>query len=486
MKKFKLAIVFIIASLLLFITGCAAMQDPNENCEHRFVNGVCELCNKQEEPQESDTKVLLVSIDGLRPDAIMNNDFIKNLIENSSYSLNAKTIYPSITLPAHTSMFYGVEASVHGVTTNSSAKYPTLRNGITETLTEAGKSCAMFYDWGELATLTNEDSVKHTYINGGVAVSGKEKYEASATESTNSVIEHIEKTPTDFTFLYYGLTDEMGHTYGWMSDKYYWAIDFVFNNLQRVLNSLPEEYVVIITSDHGGGGDYGEKNHGSWHPNDMIIPLFIKGKNVESGILTNPSILDVAPTVVDFLNVESETYWAGESLMDDTLGDLNISTQQQAFDILASKSSFVDVHRGIVESVEHTEDTVTVCGSVNRNLAGNQFSAFGLKKSTVQKWLNLGYRYFTFKVELSAKSGTVPTHIYIYEWAEKRQFLLGADEYIANNSFVTIDLEILKNAIEDYHPYLIFAFTNGGDWIPTNNDGYFTFSNVSFSDTLPS
>ena len=58
-------------------------------------------------------------------------------------------------------------------------------------------------------------------------------------------------------------------------------------------------------------------------------------------------------------------------------------------------------------------------------------------------------------------------------------------EYIANNSFVTIDLELLKYALLDDHPYLIFAFTKDGDWIPTGNDGYLTFSNVSFSYTLP-
>ena len=66
-----------------------------------------------------------------------------------------------------------------------------------------------------------------------------------------------------------------------------------------------------------------------------------------------------------------------------------------------------------------------------------------------------------------------------------RQTLFAEYEYIANNSFVTIDLEFLKYALQADHPYLIFAFTKDGDWIPTGNDGYLTFSNISFSYTLP-
>lgn len=452
---------------------------------HNYVDGVCKDCNCTE---IANRKVLLVSIDGLRPDAIMNHSFIKELMATSSYCLNAKTINPSVTLPAHTSMFYGVEASTHGVTNNSSIKSPRLGNGITETLAKANKSSAMFYDWKNLQNLTNEDSVKQTYINGSNKEPGKEKYEASADALTDAVIQHIQTSPTDFTFLYYGLTDEMGHTYDWMSDKYYWGIERVFNNLQRVLDSLPEEYVVIITSDHGGGGANGADDHGSKHPMDMIIPFFMMGENIDAGILKDVSILDVAPTVVDFLGVKPEKYWVGESLMNSSLSDFDENAQQQAFDILASEDSYVDVHRGYVESVVLSDGTVTVCGSVKPkyNNQNNKFSAFGLSKDTVQEWLDLGYRYFTFKVELSANPGeTLPTHIYIYEWEEKREFLIGADEYIANNSFVTIDLELLKYALLDDHPYLIFAFTKDGDWIPTGNDGYLTFSNVSFSYTLP-
>ena len=107
----------------------------------------------------------------------------------------------------------------------------------------------------------------------------------------------------------------MGHTYAWMSDKYYWAVNYIFDNVARVLSVLPEEYVVIITSDHGGGGGYGDKSHGSSQEVDMTIPFFIIGDEYECGrVLNEISILDVAPTVADILEVEAECYWSGNSV----------------------------------------------------------------------------------------------------------------------------------------------------------------------------
>ena len=89
----------------------------------------------------ADIKVLLVSVDGLRPDAISQTKYGKQLMRKSSYSLAAQTIYPSVTLPCHMSMFYGIEAYAHGVLTNEyTPDLDFLGSGITETLEKSGKS----------------------------------------------------------------------------------------------------------------------------------------------------------------------------------------------------------------------------------------------------------------------------------------------------------------------------------------------------------
>ena len=300
--------------------ACLALLYTEETLSEQIYKGpsyvVFEGQNHNSTPVETDKKVLLISIDGLRPDALQRSPYFSQLASMARYSMTAETIYPSVTLPAHTSMFHGVSPTLHGVTDNDFTPKSSLGSGLTEVLVNAGRSCAMFYDWKTLEKLTRIPSqVKMTYNSGSRKPAGMEKYQESADLSTAAAIEHITSSPTDFTFLYYGLTDEMGHTYAWMSDKYTWAIDYVLANVLRVLEVVGDEYVVIITSDHGGGGEK-PKDHGSSAAEDMTIPLFIIGEGYEAGTLFDGdlSILDVAPTVTELLGVCPKSYWEGDSL----------------------------------------------------------------------------------------------------------------------------------------------------------------------------
>lgn len=295
------------------------------DCRDTDDNNKCDKCgfdfDDGKEPEPTGKKVLLVSIDGLRPDALADSAAYQRIKAMASYTMNARTINPSVTLPAHMSMFYGVEPSVHGVMTNNSTASHLLKNGITEALYEVGKTSALFYDWEKLNALSKytvaSNKVARTYIN-GEPQGAEEWFEASTVALSDAVIAHMQNTPTDFTFLYYALTDEMGHTYNWMSDKYYWGIDHVLENLERVLAAVPDDYVVIITSDHGGGGDNGKNSHGSTNAVDMTIPLFIIGDGFEANKVLDfdVSILDVAPTITDVMGVRTESYWVGKSIAD--------------------------------------------------------------------------------------------------------------------------------------------------------------------------
>src|SRR5688572_13448867 len=67
--------------------------------------------------------VVLVSIDGLRPDAISayHAPTLQRLIREGSYTLGASTITPSKTLPSHTSMLTGEGPERHHVLWNNVA-----------------------------------------------------------------------------------------------------------------------------------------------------------------------------------------------------------------------------------------------------------------------------------------------------------------------------------------------------------------------------
>ena len=67
--------------------------------------------------------VVVVSIDGLRPDAIITYSAptLQRLMREGSYTLSARTIDPSKTLPSHTSMLTGQPPDRHGVLWNNVA-----------------------------------------------------------------------------------------------------------------------------------------------------------------------------------------------------------------------------------------------------------------------------------------------------------------------------------------------------------------------------
>ena len=75
-------------------------------------------------------KVILILSDGFRPDALTScgNPYGRELLEKGSYSLEARTVCPSVTLPCHMSLFHSVPPQRHGILTNTYV--PQVRPGI--------------------------------------------------------------------------------------------------------------------------------------------------------------------------------------------------------------------------------------------------------------------------------------------------------------------------------------------------------------------
>ncbi|NMA82317.1 MAG: hypothetical protein GX962_00435, partial [Epulopiscium sp.] len=102
-----------------------------------------------------DKKVILILVDGMRPDSleICGNKFIETFKGVSEFTLNGKTVYPSITLPCHMSLFHSVPPERHGILTNTYVPQVRPIKGLFEVLHEAGKSCTSVYNWEELRDL---------------------------------------------------------------------------------------------------------------------------------------------------------------------------------------------------------------------------------------------------------------------------------------------------------------------------------------------
>ena len=90
------------------------------------------------------------------------------------------------------------------------------------------------------------------------------------------------------------------------------AMENSFNNIRKLYDALPDDYVIIVTADHGGH----DRTHGTELNEDMIIPIMVLSKNEKIEIdFTNSSIKDIAPTVTKLLGVSPDDEWEGKSLL---------------------------------------------------------------------------------------------------------------------------------------------------------------------------
>ncbi|MBQ7835699.1 MAG: alkaline phosphatase family protein [Clostridia bacterium] len=253
-------------------------------------------------------KIVLILVDGMRPDAMMNcgNPYSDKLLSMSTYCLSARTVSPSVTLPCHVSLFYGVDPQRHGILTNTFTPQVRPVEGLVERLDDNDKKCAFYYTWEEL-----RDLVKPGHLCSSVCMNLYKNIDTDK-KITDEAISYINEESPDFVFLYLGETDDKGHNYGWMSEEYMTAVNIAMSCVEKVQNSISDDYTIILLADHGGH----KRFHGSEDDEDMLIPIVMCGKCFEKGKeLSEASILDVPVTVTKLMGVQSVSQWEGKSLI---------------------------------------------------------------------------------------------------------------------------------------------------------------------------
>ena len=261
-------------------------------------------------PLPTISRVLIVTFDGLMPEAIeaarMTN--VMELMQSGAYTLNAQTIIPSTTLPAHASMIVGTCPAKHIVRWNEYVP----DNGF-----------ALGTDLFDLA---------HTYGLRTVIVTGKEKLRQLTEPGSTDFFGFIDTTDKfkDITTIEnmaigqiregFGLMlmhfpdgDLAGHEYGWMSKQQlreYKKDDDSFGLLLDVMkdSNMYEGTLIIITSDHGGH----DSTHGTTMPEDMTIPWIVNGPRIIPGALqTQVYTMDTAATAAFGLGLPIPPEWDG-------------------------------------------------------------------------------------------------------------------------------------------------------------------------------
>jgi predicted AlkP superfamily pyrophosphatase or phosphodiesterase len=273
--------------------------------------------------------VFIISIDGGKPAAISRSEMpvLQKLAAEGASTWVAQTIYPSITLPSHTSMLTGVGPEKHHILWNTWRP----RAGVVQVPTIFGEA---LHQGLSTAMFVGKEKFRHLAQPGTVSEFDFDR--ADATEYASSTLlqllgmksvtvparivgqraaSYILRERPALCFIHFTDTDDAGHRYGWGSPQQLQAFASVDAALGEVLHSIEqagiaEESVLIITADHGGH----RKTHGSRTSDDMNIPWIAWGANVKQNFTISEPIVtyDTAATALWLLDVPCPASFDGK------------------------------------------------------------------------------------------------------------------------------------------------------------------------------
>lgn len=296
-------------------------------------------------------RVIVISIDGCRPDAIdaAGASTLKKLIERGAWCPRAETIRPSITLPSHTSMLTGLDYGRHGITWNNYRTGYIVHPTVFSVASQSGKKSAMLFSKDKFHFLANPASVNWVYgpptpakVPARDEVPSEEKIqelirkevEAEKTPTKPSTTSSKPTTPAPgelmttadmlarafttawpvqkwpLTFVHFREADENGHKKGWMGPEYLAAVKTIDKALASIVETVEknggfEKTAIIVSADHGGSS----RGHFRWSDpekkENVTIPWICVGPGVPAGLKIDRVIhtFDTAPTALALLGL---------------------------------------------------------------------------------------------------------------------------------------------------------------------------------------
>ncbi len=262
--------------------------------------------------------VIIVSIDGLRGDAIDASGAteLRAMMDSGAFTTRARTIVPSLTLPSHTSMLTGVGPEVHGVSWNDDAVRSETGGSVSvptvfDVAAAQGLRTAAFVGKTKLRYLFR-DTVPRVVM---APPSTREPWDAQTV--SNEVLHHLRFHRPNLMFVHLGDADLAGHAFGWGTVRYRAAVRRASEAVERIRQmadrTFGDRYVLIVTADHGGTG----RAHGTDRDSDVLIPWIAYGGPVRRGQISAPiRTMDTAATALWLLGVPVPESFAGRPVTD--------------------------------------------------------------------------------------------------------------------------------------------------------------------------
>jgi arylsulfatase A-like enzyme len=262
-------------------------------------------------------RVILVSLDGVRADALQHLPTVVALTQRGVWTDGMHTVVPALTLPAHLSMLTGRNVTEYGITVN------TMDVGVAAVMRING--ITPMFAWARAA------SVRSAAVAGMSLIPPAQRAEAQSFFAVDTLVATDGDAPlltgaamsllradtsVRMMFVHFPDADFAGHTYGWIGDDgahtaaYRAALARIDSALATLWNEVALSVeaghtAMIITADHGGGhgegcatGEIPTHTHCTAHPGDRLVPFVLVAKGlVPTKLGGELSITQVAPTI---------------------------------------------------------------------------------------------------------------------------------------------------------------------------------------------
>jgi len=294
-----------------------------------------------EDPATSIQRIVLVSIDTLRADALgaygnplNTSPYIDAIAEQGTLFENC--IAPSpMTFPSHATMLTGLHPLQHGVLVNMQAKLPQGIATLPERLGELG--------WRTGAVVSSTVLHRRFDLDRGFD-DYRDDFYSALYDSADHALERTDARRTtaeatrwledgspdrkEFLFVHYIDPHSPYNAPRRVAENFPGApylaeVAFVDRQIARLVKSVNDlsgdfDTLWIITSDHGEAlGEHGETTHGFFLYDEILrVPLILAGPGVPNGqIVTEPvGLIDIVPTVLDLIGAAPDPELPGRAI----------------------------------------------------------------------------------------------------------------------------------------------------------------------------
>lgn len=254
--------------------------------------------------KDTERHVVVVVVDGLRPDALAAAPAprILELIATGASTLSARPVGIPETLPSLVTVVTGLSPARHGIDYDNdrdeTLKLPTLFTRVHE----GGGRSALYFAKRKVVMLAATGTVETRH---GPGLGSEDGPAGAGAILAGQFASEFRKQPFELALIHLREPDFAGHQKGWMSPEYLAAVretDAAVDTIRRAIadSGVTDRTTLILTADHGGEGT----RHGSASKLSWIIPWICQGPRVRRGTIAGTvTLLDVAPTALALLGL---------------------------------------------------------------------------------------------------------------------------------------------------------------------------------------